>query len=169
MRPIDPDSAPVPPIGAPAHPAPALPSVANPRAPEAAPLPAPAWALPGGFQIAFLVVLLALASGGVGALVTLSSRAPVSPFRVAVIDMARISAAVAEAAARDPRVASTFSDRFDQIVRQLHEAEPHRILLVREAVLGNDIEDLTPIVLHLLREDPSTKPLAPGGPTDAAR
>jgi hypothetical protein len=81
--------------------------------------------------------------------------------------MARIAEAAAEAAARDPRGASTFPDRFDRIVRHLQAAEPHRVLLVREAVLGNEVEDLTPIFLQLFREDAPPSPLAPRVPTDA--
>jgi hypothetical protein len=121
----------------------------------------PAWA-----QLAGLALLLAVGSGAIGAALVLGLRPdPPAPLRVAVIDIGRVGRAFTESAGREPRGAAAFPERFDHAVRQLQIAEPIRLLLVKEAVVGTDYEDLTEALLTLLRTNRAAPaPARPGAP-----
>lgn len=127
----------------------------SPPAPEDPTRRLPASDVPRVLSLALLLVLLACVSGAVGALLTLHFHPAPPPLRVAVIDTTKLAEAVAQAAARDPGIAASFPHRFDQAVHQLQEADPHRLLLVREAVLGPQMDDLTPEFLQLLPSEPA--------------
>jgi hypothetical protein len=99
--------------------------------------------------------LLALAmAGGLagGAASTLLSR-PAS-FRVAVID----TIALSQTAARDPAVAATLTQRLEQAIARLEQADPRRLLLVKGAVIGSQVEDLTGEILAMLGPPPASVP-----------
>jgi hypothetical protein len=111
---------------------------------------------PGTLTIALLVLLLALASGAVGALLVLTLRPAIPPVRVAVLDTTRIAEALAQHSGREDGVVRRFPERFDRLVRELQETDPMRLILVREAVVGSGSEDLTPLFLHELAPDART-------------
>ncbi len=110
---------------------------------------------PGMLMIALLVLLLALASGAVGALLVLTLRPATPPVRIAVLDTTRIAEALAQHSGREDGVVH-FPERFDRLVRELQEADPMRLILVREAVVGSGWEDLTPLFLQELAPDART-------------
>ena len=101
--------------------------------------------------LAMLIILLVLVSGVAGALTVLRFRPALPMPHFAVIDTTKIAEAVAEAAKRDEGIVQRFPRRFDQMIRQFQEADPDRVILVREAVVGNDLDDLTPVVLQEIR------------------
>ncbi len=121
----------------------------------------------GSLALAALAVLLSLTSGLVGALLALQLRpSPPPPLRIAIVDTTRIAEAVGEASQRDAGLVQRFPARFDELIRQLQEAEPNRLFLVREAVVGSAAEDITPLILQDLREPPHAPalPSFPPGP-----
>ncbi len=120
----------------------------------------PASAAPGTLAIGLLVLVLSLASGAVGALLVLTLRPATPPARIAVLDTTRIAEALAQQAGREDGLVAHFPRRFDELVRELQETDPTRLILVREAVVGSATEDLTPLFLQELQRD--TRPLAPG-------
>ncbi len=120
---------------------------------------------PGTLTIALLVLLLALASGAVGALLVLTLRPVTAPVRVAVLDTTRIAEALAQHSGREDGAVHRFPERFDRLVRELQDADPMRLILVREAVVGSEAEDLTPLFLQELARDART-PGPAGRPRD---
>ena len=108
--------------------------------------------------LAILVILLALVSGVAGALTMLHFRPALPMPHFAVIDTTKIAEAVADAAKRDEGIIHRFPQRFDQMIQQLQDADPDRVILVREAVVGNDLDDLTPVFLQEIRGE---RPLLP--------
>jgi len=106
-------------------------------------------------------VLLALSSGLVGGLLALRLQPTTPPLRIAVVDTTKIAEAVAEAAQHDAGVLQRFPRHFDEVIRQMQEAEPHRVFLVREAVIGTAGEDVTPLVLQDLRDQATPAPPVP--------
>jgi hypothetical protein len=110
-------------------------------------------------------LLLALASGAVGALLVLTLRPATPPVRIAVLDTTRIAEALAQHSGREDGVVHRFPERFDRLVRELQEADPMRLILVREAVVGSGPEDLTPLFLQELARDART-PGPAGSPHD---
>ena len=142
----------------------------TPQAPaDVPPAPVPSrigWPMPAWAQLAGLALLLAVGSGAIGAALVLALRPdPPAPLRVAVIDIGRVGRAFTESAGREPRGAAAFPERFDRAVRQLQTAEPARLLLLKEAVVGTDSEDLTEALLTLLRTNRAAPASArPGAP-----
>jgi hypothetical protein len=122
------------------------------------------WPMPAWAQIAGLALVLAVGSGAIGAALVLWLHPdPPAPLRVAVIDIGRVSRAFTESAGREPRGAAAFPEHFDRAVRQLQTAEPTRLLLLKEAVVGTDSEDLTDALLTLLRTNSAARaPARPG-------
>ena len=109
--------------------------------------------------------LLAMAvAGGLagGALGSWLSRP--APLRVAVID----TLALSQAAARDPAVAATLTQRLEQAIARLEQADPRRLLLVKGAVIGTQVEDLTGEILPMLGPAPASVPRS-GRPTEDGR
>ena len=106
---------------------------------------------PSPLTLALVTLLLALVSGAVGALAVLHFHATPAVPHFAVIDMTKIAEAVADAAKRDEGIVQRFPQRFDQMIRQFQEADPDRVILVREAIVGNDLDDLTPVFLQEIR------------------
>jgi hypothetical protein len=106
---------------------------------------------PSPLTLALVALLLALVSGAVGALAVLHFHPTPAVPHFAVIDTTKIAEAVAEAAKRDEGIIHRFPQRFDQMIHQLQEADPDRVILVREAVVGNDLDDLTPVFLQEIR------------------
>jgi hypothetical protein len=101
-----------------------------------------------GVLLPLLAVLLCLASGIVGGLIALMLHAkPIPPPRFAVIDTAKIIEAVAEAAKRDDGFTRRWPERFDAVVEKLQADDPDLLILVREAVIGKELEDVTPVFL----------------------
>lgn len=102
-------------------------------------------------QLVVLMFLVALLAGGLGGLLaTRWLRHGEAPLRVGVINFTRLTQAVAAAGLNDPRAGVAFGPRFEAAIQQLVEADPDRLLLVREAVVaGGHIEDLTDALLPL--------------------
>ena len=103
---------------------------------------------PGMLALALMMLLLAAISGGVGGLAVLHFRPAQTGPHIAVLDTTKITEAIADATKRDEGIVQRFPQRFDQIIRQLQEADPDRVILLREAVVGSDVDDLTPMVLQ---------------------
>ena len=106
---------------------------------------------PGPLVVVLMLVLLSAFSGIVGAFTVLHFRPVPAVPHIAVLDTTKIAEAVAEAAKRDEGIVQRFPQRFDQIILQLQDADPDRVILVREAVVGSEVDDLTPAVLHEIR------------------
>ena len=111
---------------------------------------------PGTLVLAMMALLLAGASGALGAFTMLYFRPLPAVPRLAVLDTTKIAEAVAEAAMRDEGIVQRFPRRFEEIIRQLQAADPDRVILVREAVVGSDLDDLTPLVLQEVRGEAPT-------------
>lgn len=113
---------------------------------------------PGLLALAVMCLLLSGVSGLLGAFTVLYVRPlPAAP-RLAVLDTTKIAEAVAEAAMRDEGIVQRFPRRFEDIIQKLQAADPDRVILVREAVVGSDLDDLTPLVLQEVRgEAPSSR------------
>ena len=105
----------------------------------------------GPLVLVLMLVLLSAFSGIVGAFTVLHFRPVPAVPHIAVLDTTKITEAVAEAAKRDESIVQRFPQRFDQIIRQLQDADPDRVILVREAVVGSEVDDLTPAVLQEIR------------------
>ena len=142
------------------------PSPTSPPSPTAA-APAPAapsawrrvrqWAGTPDTQLVALALLAAVLAGLLGGVLSARLlRHPEPPLRVGVINLTRLTQAVATHGLSDPAAGATFGARFDAAVKQLLAADPDRLLLVKEAVVGGGrIEDLTDAILPLF------EPLSP--------
>ncbi len=133
---------------------------AAPAPPAAAERPLGLW-----LHVGTLLILLSLASGATGALLVLWFQPPPPPLRIAVIDMTRVTQAAATGA-QDATTAAGFPGQFDRALQRLQEEDPGRLLLVREAVLSGQVEDVTPLLLTLLPRASGAPPArpAPRGP-----
>jgi hypothetical protein len=114
-----------------------------------------------------LAIILAIASGVIGALTVLHFRTDTPETRFAVIDMQQISQAITETFGRDPKALEDFTVRFETALRDFEADNPSRVLLVKEAVLTGDVEDATPALFALLKLSPSNTPTTTG--RDASR
>ncbi len=132
---------------------------AEPAAPTAPPAPAER---PMGLwlHVGTLLILLSLVSGATGALLVLWFHPPGPSLRIAVIDMARVTQAAA-AGAQNATAAAGFPARFDQALQRLQQEDPGRLLLVREAVLSGEVEDVTPALLTFLPRASGAPPARP--------
>ena len=111
---------------------------------------------PGPLILAVMALLLSGVSGVLGACTVLYLRPLPAIPRLAVLDTTKIAEAVAEAATRDDGIVQRFPRRFEVLIRQLQAADPDRVILVREAVVGSDLDDLTPLVLQEVRGEVPT-------------
>ncbi len=123
----------------------------------------------GTWALAAVTLLLLLSSGLVGALLALRLQPSTPPLRIAIVDTTKIAEAVAEASQHDAGLVGRFPQRFDALIRQLQEAEPQRLFLVREAVIGTGWEDITPLILQDLREQAPLTPSLPSAAPPASK
>ncbi len=127
---------------------------------------------PGTFDagILLLAVVLSILSGAAGALLTLYLRPQALPLRISVIDVTKLAQA-AKSSGADP-VATGFTSRIQYAIGQLQQSDPTRVILIKEAVISNNAEDLTDTLLPIaFAQDPrqstitspqaSTPPLSP--------
>jgi hypothetical protein len=111
--------------------------------------------------VPLLAILLCLASGAVGGLLILALQARPAPGpRFAVIDTSKILEAVAEASKRDDGLTRRWPERFDLLVEKLQAEDPDRLILVREAVVSKELEDVTPVFLRDLAGGDTPAPRA---------
>ncbi len=109
-----------------------------------------------------VAVLLLLSSALVGALLALRLQPSPASLRIAVVDTPKIAEAVADASQHDAGLVQRWPAHFDEFIRQMQDAEPNRLLLVREAVIGTGWEDVTPLLLQELQKQPGPAlPLIP--------
>lgn len=114
--------------------------------------------------ILILAAVLAIVSGAAGALLTLYVRPQTPPPRFAVIDVTRLAQA-AKSTGGDSW-ATNFPARLEYAIGQLQQSDPNRVLLVKEAVIGNSAEDLTDMLLPIAftsdqRQPATASPQAP--------
>ena len=101
------------------------------------------------------LLALVIAAGLAGGAASILLSRPAS-FRVAVID----TIALSQAAARDPEIAATLTRRLEQAIARLEQADPRRLLLVKGAVVGTQVEDLTGEILPMLGPPSASVPQA---------
>jgi hypothetical protein len=91
--------------------------------------------------------ILSIAGGIAGALLVAYLRPQPAPTRIAVVDITRLTHA-AKSSGQDPWTTG-FTDRLNQAIATLQQGDPDRVLLIKEAVVGNSAEDLTDTLLPI--------------------
>jgi len=118
--------------------------------------------------IVLLVVGLSLASGAVGALFNSQLFPPPPPVKIGMISLTRLTRAIVDT---EPATSASFATRFDAAAKQLVDAEPGLVLLVREAVIDTgQIADYTNAMLPLFTSKnpkPAVSPPATEPPSTA--